>query len=140
MNVGLCVTPPDNAAFRSEVSRGRSAAVAGGRQDRSGPLQMRRSTSMTPQLAAGSGVCPLREPEGEIVLKIRTVPQASPLSLSAGVSLDPLVVEDPGVRRAMSHGDGERSATGGPQPPRLHTTHVRADHPPTHDLCSSPSL
>ncbi len=50
---------------------------------------------MTAQSAAGSGVCPLQEPEGEIVLEIRTVPQASPLSLSADVSLDPLVVEDP---------------------------------------------
>ncbi len=100
MNVGLCVTPPDNAAFRSEFTTGRRAAAAGGRQDRSGLLQMRRSTSMTPQSAAGSGVCPLQEPEGEIVLEFRTVPQASPLSLSAGVSLDPLVVEDPGVRRA----------------------------------------
>jgi len=100
MNVDLCVTPPDNAAFRSEFTTGRRAAAAGGRQDRSAPLQMRRSTSMTPQSAVGS-VCPLREPEGEIVLKFRTVPQASPLSLSAGVSLDPLVVEDP--RRSANH-------------------------------------
>src|SRR5260221_11012842 len=103
MNVGLCVTPPDNAAFRSEFTTGRRAAVAGGRQDRSGPLQMRRSTSMTPQLAAGSGVGPLREPEGGIGLKIRAVPQPSPLVLSARGSRSPPVVEDPRVRPAMSH-------------------------------------
>ena len=35
------------------------------------------------------------------MLEFRTVPQASPLSLSADVSLDPLVVEHP--RRSASH-------------------------------------
>jgi len=37
----------------------------------------------------------------------------------------------------MSHGDGERSATGGHQRCRLHTTDVRADARRSHGLCSS---
>ena len=78
---------------------------------------------MTPQSAAGSGVCPVQEPEGEIVLEIRTVPQASPLSLSAGVSLDPLVVEDP--RRSASHVARWRRAVCYWRAPTASSTHDR---------------
>jgi len=84
---------------------------------------MRRSTSMTPQSVAGSDVCPLQEPESEIVLEFRTVAQASPLSLSAGVSLHPLAVEDP--RRSASHVARWRRAVCGWRAPTVSSTHDR---------------
>jgi hypothetical protein len=78
---------------------------------------------MTPQSVAGSDVCPLQEPESEIVLEFRTVAQASPLSLSAGVSLHPLAVEDP--RRSASHVARWRRAVCGWRAPTVSSTHDR---------------
>jgi hypothetical protein len=57
------------------------------------------------------------------VLEFRTVPLASPLSLSAGVSLDPLVVED--LRRSASHVTQWRRAVCDWRAPTVSSTHDR---------------